>query len=207
LVGVESFDHFCLSYSYLRASTGFSFDALQAGYNAKITLTPMPNANARIRTSGVSMGVMAVPWPSPKGPPPWNTTATTFANPQPKPMPMAAPMIPIMADSKRNMESTVLLFIPKALSIPISRVRSIKETIIMFIMPMPATSSDMAPMPPRNSVIVANIVFINSTIAFELVTVTWLLKFSDMSFETSVMVLLSLLRSFTTIMLAWSVPK
>jgi hypothetical protein len=45
-------------YSYLKASTGFSFEALHAGYNAKITLTPMPNANEPASTVGVKTGVI-----------------------------------------------------------------------------------------------------------------------------------------------------
>ena len=35
---------------------------------------------------------------------------------------------------------------PSALRVPISRVRSVTETIMMFITPMPPTSSEMAAM-------------------------------------------------------------
>ena len=38
---------------------------------------------------------------------------------------------------------------PSALRMPISRVRSVTDTIIMFIMPMPPTSREMAAMAVR----------------------------------------------------------
>ena len=44
---------------------------------------------------------------------------------------------------------------PMALRRPISRVRSVTDTSMMFMMPMPPTSSEMAAMAPRNSVSVA----------------------------------------------------
>ena len=66
-------------------------------------------------------------------------------------MPITAPIKPIITDSPRKMVSTVLLFMPNALRMPISRVRSISETIMMFIIPMPATSSEIAAIPPRNN--------------------------------------------------------
>ena len=44
-----------------------------------------------------------------------------------------------------------LRFAPMAFRIPISRVRSVTETSMMFIMPMPPTSSEMPAMPPSIS--------------------------------------------------------
>ncbi len=41
---------------------------------------------------------------------------------------------------------------PSALRRPISRVRSVTETSMIFMMPMPPTSSEMAAMPPRKMV-------------------------------------------------------
>ena len=41
----------------------------------------------------------------------------------------------------------VRLVAPRAFRIPISRVRSVTETSMMFMMPMPPTSSDTAAMP------------------------------------------------------------
>ena len=41
---------------------------------------------------------------------------------------------------------------PRALRMPISRVRSVTETIMMFMMPMPPTMSEMAAILPRKRV-------------------------------------------------------
>src|SRR4030066_539279 len=105
-----------LCYSYLKASTGLSFDARHAGYNAKVTLTPMPNPNAPRNTVGVKTGVLPRPPPA-AGPPPipppnsplLKSKATTFANPQPRMIPMVAPITPIITDSPRKIPSTVRL--------------------------------------------------------------------------------------------------
>ena len=43
------------------ASTGFSFEALQAGYRAKIMLTASPKANAPVKTAGVKTGIIVSP--------------------------------------------------------------------------------------------------------------------------------------------------
>src|SRR5208283_5836497 len=75
----------CICYSYLKASTGLSLDARHAGYNAKITLTPIPKPKAPKNTSGVNSGVTLNPFP-PKVPEA-KTSATTFAKIQPKAMP------------------------------------------------------------------------------------------------------------------------
>ncbi len=41
---------------------------------------------------------------------------------------------------------------PRALRSPISRVRSVTETSMMFMIPIPPTSSEMPAMPPRKMV-------------------------------------------------------
>src|ERR1035437_8445538 len=199
MVGAEA-------YSYRRASTGLSLDARHAGYSAKITLTPMPNAKAPTKTSGVSRGVILNPPPLPNTPEP-KTLAVTLANIQPSTMPMIAPIKPIITDSPRNIVSTVLLFMPNALRMPISRVRSISDTIMMFIIPMPATNSEIAAIPPRNNCSMLKMLVSKLRTAVADMTDTWLLKWSVMSFETFVMVALSLLLSWTSIMSAWLVPK
>ena len=43
---------------------------------------------------------------------------------------------------------------PTALRIPISRVRSVTDTNMMFMIPIPPTRSETAAMPPRSRVIV-----------------------------------------------------
>ena len=42
-----------------------------------------------------------------------------------------------------NCSRMLVLVAPRALQVPISRVRSVMDTSIMFITPMPPTSSDM----------------------------------------------------------------
>ena len=48
---------------------------------------------------------------------------------------------------------------------PISRVRSVTETNMMFIMPMPPTSSEMPAMPTSTMVIILVISVMESTIS------------------------------------------
>ena len=84
---------------------------------------------------------------------PLKTIAMTFANPQPKTMPVGVPIKLIITDSPRKIERTVWFFMPSAFRSPISRVRSIKETIMIFIIPIPATISAITAIPPRNSCI------------------------------------------------------
>ena len=63
-------------------------------------------------------------------------------------MPLRTPPIPPMkdrvADSMRNCVMTSLRRAPSALRTPISRVRSVTETSMMFMMTMPPTTSEMA---------------------------------------------------------------
>ena len=61
-------------------------------------------------------------------------------------MPINPPMIQIRTASIRNCCSTLLLRAPTAIRIPISRVRSVTETSMMFITPIPPTSSDISAM-------------------------------------------------------------
>ena len=52
-------------------------------------------------------------------------------------------------DSTRNWSRTSRFLAPMALRVPISRVRSVTVTSMMFMMPMPPTRREMAAMPPR----------------------------------------------------------
>ena len=52
---------------------------------------------------------------------------------------------------------------PSALRMPISRVRSVTDTSMMFIMPMPPTSSEMLAMPVRMMMTMLIISFISSS--------------------------------------------
>ena len=58
-----------------------------------------------------------------------------------KPKPIKPPIKHIIAASEINCPSMVLLVAPIALRIPISRVRSLTDTNIMFIIPIAPTKS------------------------------------------------------------------
>jgi len=55
---------------------------------------------------------------------------------------------------------------PTAMRMPISRVRSVTLTSMMFMMPMPPTSSEMPATEPRNNVMTVEMVPTVSAISF-----------------------------------------
>ena len=59
---------------------------------------------------------------------------------------------------------------PSALRMPISRVRSVTETIMMFMMPMPPTSSEMAAMAVSTVTTMLTMEVIISSISLRLTT-------------------------------------
>ena len=61
-------------------------------------------------------------------------------------------MTPMTTDSMRNCIMIFWKVAPRALRMPISRVRSVTDTIMIFMMPIPPTMREMAAMLPRNSV-------------------------------------------------------
>ena len=61
---------------------------------------------------------------------------------------MAPPTIESVIASSRNCSRTCRPLAPIAMRMPISRVRSVTETSMMFMMPMPPTSSEMAAAEP-----------------------------------------------------------
>ncbi len=65
---------------------------------------------------------------------------------------MMPPMRLSTTDSSRNWVRMSRRSAPTALRMPISRVRSVTETSMMFMMPMPPTSSEMPAMAPRKAV-------------------------------------------------------
>ena len=69
------------------------------------------------------------------------------APPAPSPMPMMPPSTQSTTASMRNCSRMLNRVAPSALRMPISRVRSVTDTSMMFMMPMPPTSSDTAAMP------------------------------------------------------------
>ena len=72
------------------------------------------------------------------------------------PMPSATPISPPMSDSvtasTRNCARMSRVRAPTAMRRPISRVRSVTDTSMMFMMPMPPTSSDTEATAARSSV-------------------------------------------------------
>ena len=72
---------------------------------------------------------------------------TTLAMKIPASTPMAPPIKAIVLDSIKNCSSTSERRAPSALRIPISLVRSVTETSMMFIITIPPTTSDTAAIP------------------------------------------------------------
>ena len=76
------------------------------------------------------------------------------ARPKPSAMPMPPPIRLSAIASTRNCSSTSRPFAPIAMRRPISRVRSVTDTSMMFMIPMPPTISDTPAMPASSVVIV-----------------------------------------------------
>ena len=74
------------------------------------------------------------------------------AMPTPQATPKRPPMTPMTTDSMRNCIMMFWKVAPKALRMPISRVRSVTDTIMMLMMPIPPTTREMAAMLPKNRV-------------------------------------------------------
>src|SRR4051812_45296249 len=75
-------------------------------------------------------------------------TATARAMPMPMPTPHRPPSALMENDSTRNCSTMSARRAPMARRTPISRVRSSTEASMMFMMPMPPTSSEMLAMAP-----------------------------------------------------------
>src|SRR5918998_12419 len=77
--------------------------------------------------------------------------ATRWAAPAPRPMPSAPPMVESVVASMRNWLRMSRGRAPTASRSPISRVRSVTETSMMFMMPMPPTSRETPATAARRS--------------------------------------------------------
>ena len=80
-------------------------------------------------------------------------------------MPITPPRAEVVPASITNCRMISFFFAPSDLRMPISRVRSVTETNMMFIMPMPPTSSEMPAMPTSTMVIILVISVMESTIS------------------------------------------
>ena len=74
------------------------------------------------------------------------------AMPTPQATPKSPPMTPMTTDSMRNCIMMFWKVAPKALRMPISRVRSVTDTIMIFMMPIPPTTREMAAILPKKRV-------------------------------------------------------
>src|SRR5260221_7032871 len=134
-------------YSYLRARIGLNFEALTAGQSPATTPTKAEKTEAKTNEKIVTNISQPVNW---------TTTAVTT---QPRKMPMAPPNNPTAAASMRNWERISKRRAPTALRRPISRVRSVTETSMIFMIPMPPTTRETAAMMVKNQLIVFVMLF------------------------------------------------
>src|SRR2546426_954627 len=116
-------------YSYLNASTGSSLAARPAGTTPKISPIAIETTHA---TTALHTGTRA-----------WNWSATLSSSPieSPSRMPSTPPINVSVAASTRNCHRISRRVAPMALRTPISRVRSVTETIMIAMTPIPPTSS------------------------------------------------------------------
>ena len=74
--------------------------------------------------------------------------------PTPSPRPTSPPMVDSSTDSTRNWRRMSRWRAPTAMRMPISRVRSVTETSMMFMIPTPPTNREMPAIDAKNAVIV-----------------------------------------------------
>ena len=124
-------------YSCLNESMGLNFAARIAGKIPKIKPIAVENDSARI------IGVAVIKEFKPLKD--FKTQEIRYA----RPMPSTPPDKLNIMLSVKNCINISLFFAPRDFLIPISRVLSVTDTNIMFIIPMPPTSSEIAAIPPR----------------------------------------------------------
>jgi len=112
-------------YSYRSASIGESLDALTAGATPNITPTKTEKKNAKKTDHGVTLDIKNI--------------ETKIDTPIPKRMPIIPPLTDRIIASSRNCLRMSDRFAPNAFRSPISRVRSVTETSIIFATPIPPT--------------------------------------------------------------------
>ena len=82
---------------------------------------------------------------------PYMAFPSTAERRNPRPMPVRPPRPLRMAASTRNCVTISRRGAPMDFLMPISRVRSVTVTSMIFMIPMPPTSSAMPAMPPRTT--------------------------------------------------------
>ena len=78
------------------------------------------------------------------------TYSTAKLIPMPRIIPAIPPRTVMLADSIRNCRRILLGLAPSAFLIPISCLRSVTVTIIMFMIPMPPTKREIAAIAARS---------------------------------------------------------
>ena len=106
------------------------------------------------------------------------TVAISCEAPIPTTIPIAPPTREMTMASIKNCVIIVRYVAPKALRTPISRVRSVTDTSMIFIIPMPPTNKEIAATAPRNKVMVA----VFSSTAFIMDAILFTLKSSRSGF-------------------------
>ena len=79
-------------------------------------------------------------------------------------------MAEVVPASMMNCPRISFRLAPRDLRMPISRVRSVTETSMIFIMPMPPTSREMAAMATSTAIMVPIMAFMASIISAEVMT-------------------------------------
>jgi len=119
----------CFAYSYLSASTGSRRDARYAGKNPDTTPTIIETRSAMNTTlKGIAVG---------------RKVSMIKLIGKAIMIPMIPPMRHNAADSIKNCRRMVRRGAPIALRIPISLVRSVTDTNMIFMIPIPPTKSDI----------------------------------------------------------------
>src|SRR5205814_7769563 len=131
---MDSFDMVFLQHVYnsaLSATIGSSKAAFLAGYTPKKIPTLAETNSAEATAQSVIAEGMPI------------NRVTVFARKIPNSVPMIPPTNAMVPDSIKNWLRTSRRFAPSALRIPISLVRSVTETSMMFMITMPPTIKEM----------------------------------------------------------------
>ena len=115
--------------------------------------TPMNTETPKLSAMAETLGEALMPMIFPA------MTATAAPNT----MPITPPSAEVVPASITNWRMMSRRLAPSDLRMPISRVRSVTDTSMMFMMPMPPTSSEIPAMPTSTMVIMPVISFIEST--------------------------------------------
>ena len=124
-------------YSYLNASIGCKSDAFFAGYQPKIIpMTPETKKAKIIAGKEIVKSTLII-------------LAIKYEVTTPSKEPMIPPLKVKITASVKNWLIIIFFLAPKAFLKPISRVRSVTVTNIIFMIPIPPTKREMAAIPDK----------------------------------------------------------